>query len=162
MSKTETIEILIKGHKEFQGVLETLGREWEAKKLIGEWTARDTMAHIAAWNKEYILEIDRMLADKPLWPAHYGGSSQEDEFNAKAVAERKNWPGEKIKAEWEDSFAALVGRMQAMTDADWEHVCPGQTWRDGTLATMRSIFSYEENGTSHEGVHARNLLIHIN
>src|ERR1035437_2556644 len=49
------------------------------------WTVKDVLSHLAAWNLQYLTEIDGILRDDASWHKLYEDKQGEDEFNRKAV-----------------------------------------------------------------------------
>lgn len=155
MDKQKAIKVLKNGHKEFKEVLDKLDTKTiNSTQAVGNWTVHDVTAHIAAWYWEFVREIDSFLADKPILNLPSG----DDAFNAREVAKRKDKKLSELIDEWEKSFDNLVNRIEQLTDKEWNHVCEGKYWPDGTEVSMRSLLaSYQDKRQSHEGEHAREL-----
>lgn len=158
MQKEKVIEIFKSGHNEFQHLTKLLTpNQITNTQILEDWTVKDIMAHLSAWNWEQAKEIDNILHDKPTWNNLYNTRANEDNFNKKAVEERKDKDLLTIIEEWENSFETLIKRIEKLTEEEWNHECKGQIWRDGKPATMYSLFRYEEDGQSDEAHHAQQV-----
>ena len=156
MEKRVVIEILEKGHKDFKKVIGELDSETlDSVQAIGKWPVRDVLAHITAWYLEFIREIDSFLIDKPIINLPSG----DDAFNQREVRLRKDKKLEELLKEWEDSYKALIGKVESLSEDEWNHICTGHFWPDTKEEVgVQSLFAtYQDSGTSHEGEHAREI-----
>jgi len=83
----------------------------------GQWSARDILAHIAAWIEEANDRIPRLLAGAPSLAYDL------DAFNAAAVARAAEWTGDQTLAAFRraaDRFEAIVGGTDAADIVDAE------------------------------------------
>jgi hypothetical protein len=117
--------------------------------VMGDWTVKDIIAHIAAWNWEIAKSIDEVLEKKPPWYLTKG----ETAFNVAEVAKRRDWPLSQVLDEWEESFDSLVHRIEEITVEEW-NFDTGLNWADGSVVTIESLFGYRYRGEGHEGGHA--------
>lgn len=81
-----------------------------APAASGEWSARDVVAHVAAWIDEANDRIPRLLAGAP--PAVY----DVDAFNAAAVARATGWTPDQAMGAFRraaDRFEAIIGESDA-------------------------------------------------
>jgi hypothetical protein len=58
-----------------------------------------------------------------------------DELNAGTLAERKDWPLQRVMEDFRRSHTALVAALQQVTDEEFNHVTTHK-YRDGTLDGM--------------------------
>jgi len=123
-------------------------------KTLGDWSIKDVITHLAAWNWEAIDEVDRVLKDRATWPAQYEGKTGEDEFNRRAVEKRRNMSWQDVMKDWDDSFWKQIERMESISEDEWKHQSGDQVWSDGTSVTVYSLFDYMYEGEGHEGGHA--------
>ena len=153
MKKDESIKRLQNGHQYFKRVIGSFGsQEKFMEKVLGEWTVKDVICHLSAWNWEQIGAFDSLLKNiKPVW-----WGLDEKEFNQKAVDKRKDWTIEAILKEWEDSFAGLISRMSKLTEKEWSHEA-GPKGEDGKPVTIEAMFDYSYRGEDHEGGHAKQI-----
>lgn len=158
IDRQKTIEQFKKEHTELKKLVSSLPEEKVLEqKTSGKWSIKDVIAHLAAWNWEITDEVDRVLKDQATWPKRYEDKIGEDEFNKKAVENRKNKSWKEILKEWDGSFWAQIKRMEQISEDKWKHQAGSQTWNDGTPVTVYSLFAYEYEGEGHEGGHAKQI-----
>ena len=157
MTKQETVEQLEAEHRELEEVISSLSTEQITKEhIFDDWTMKDVVAHISAWNWEVVKGIDEGLQGQKPWYVQ----ADEDEFNAQTIKKRKNWSWEDVLQEWKDSWGALLKRVERLSDDEWRYQIP-HTWPDGTPLTIGSLFDYEYEGANHEGGHAKQIREHF-
>src|SRR3990167_384148 len=163
IDKQEIIERFKKEHEELRKLVSSLSEEQALKlKMLGEWSIKDIISHLAAWNLEAIDEVDRVLKNEATWPAKYEDKTGEDEFNRKEVEKRQKMSWQGVLKDWDDSFWAQIKRMEQISNDEWKHQSESQSWSDGTPVTVYSLFIYEYEGNGHEGGHAKQLRMAIN
>lgn len=158
IDRKETIEQYKKEHETLKDLVSSLTeKEAATRKVLGDWTIKDVIAHLAAWNWEAIDEVDRVLKNKPTWPELYEHKEGENKFNQKQVDKRKGMSWAEVIKDWDDSFWEQIKVMEKLTESQWKHQAEDQFWSDGTPVTVYSLFAYEYEGEGHEGGHAKQL-----
>src|SRR3989344_1811738 len=158
IDRRETIERYKKEHERLKKLVITPTEEQVVRSnTVGEWSIKDIVAHLAAWNWEAINEVDRVLKNEATWPARYEDKAGEDEFNRREVEKRKGMSWKKVLKDFDDSFWAQIKRMEQLREDEWKHQSTNQFWSDGTPVTVYSLFAYEYEGEGHEGGHAVQL-----
>ncbi len=118
------------------GMLEPAVRD--APRLIGEWSAKDVLAHLAAWRaiEAHRLETgwDRQSGEDAAGSS--GLAESEDEANARIQAQRADWPWEQVVSEAEASIDALVASIRGT---------PAETLRK----SERLVAGIGSNGANH-------------
>jgi uncharacterized protein (TIGR03083 family) len=85
----------------------------EAPGLIGQWTVKDVIAHLAWHEREMVTVIaKRALAGSPWWGLSF------DERNAHIYAQHKDQPLADVLAEAKASYADFLAALEAVTDLD--------------------------------------------
>ena len=126
--------------------------------LMGKWTTREVVAHLAGWNIEYTKEVDAILANKPTWHKQYSkGRRATDLANDKFIAERELFSFAQIMKEWEKTFANLIARLEKLSVEDWKHESTKGDWFGEGPITVGKIFEYTYNGMGHEAGHAKQI-----
>jgi len=127
--------------------------------LDEDWTVKDVVAHLAAWNKEDIAEIDRILNNQATWQNLYEEKEGEDEFNRREVEKRREYSYEEVFNEWKSSYNKLLNKLENLTDGQWEHKSGNDTWKLGRFkdvpVSVWSLFDYGE--MTHEAKHVEAL-----
>jgi uncharacterized damage-inducible protein DinB len=117
--------------------------------IMGDWSVKDVIAHISAWNLEITRSIDEVLQKKAPWYLSKG----ETAFNIAEVEKRRDWSLQEVLDEWESSFDSLTHRIEEITAEEW-NIDTGLSWADGSALSMASLFGYRYRGEGHEGGHA--------
>lgn len=151
MTREKTLERLHGGHERLRRVMNKLENR-QIEKILGNWTIKDIIAHLSAWNWEQARAIDDLSANKkPLW----WGLDVTD-FNQREIEKRKDWNLAKIVQEWEESFAKLIMRVNELSREAWIHEVY-KNGDDGLSASIESMLAYEYEGEDHEGGHAKQI-----
>jgi len=124
---------------------------------MGDWSVKDVIAHISAWNLEITRSIDEVLQRKAPWYLNKG----ETAFNIAEVEKRRDWSLQEVLDEWESSFDSLTHRIEEITAEEW-NIDTGLSWADGSAVTMASLFGYRYRGEGHEGGHALQIREYYN
>ena len=147
MKKKKVIEVFKSGHKDFQQLVKSLTANQISNKEVSEnWTVKDIIAHLSAWNFAQAKEIDNILEGKSTWSKLYKTKKDWDEFNKNAVEERRDKNIKVIISEWESSFEKLINRLDNLTEKEWN-----------SNTHLHSLFHYEKEGLSDEGRHAQEV-----
>ncbi|MFW9968011.1 MAG: DinB family protein [Candidatus Thorarchaeota archaeon] len=125
--------------------------------IMGDWSVKDVIAHISAWNLEITRSIDEVLQKKAPWYLTKG----ETAFNMAEVEKRHDWSLQEVLDEWENSFDSLTHRIEEITAEEW-NIDTGLIWADGSAVTMESLFGYRYRGEGHEGGHALQIREYYN
>lgn len=163
MDNQQIAEVMKQGHAKMRGALAFLSDEEMSAEIVhDEWTARDVLAHVVYWHGEYLAELERILEGNATWHAIFlGEEGEEDERNHKSVASYRDMLLNDLKAAWEESYQALVTRVEGLTLEEWQRPSGAAMWTEaegGGPVTVASLFDYEETGLSHEGEHAGDIL----
>lgn len=147
MQKKKVIEVFKSGHKDFQQLVKSLTADQISNKEVSEnWTVKDIISHLSAWNFAQAKEIDNILDGKPTWDKLYKTKKDQDKFNKNAVEERRDKNIKVIISEWEKSFETLINRLDNLT---------GKEWNSNTH--LHSLFHYEKERFSDESRHAQEV-----
>lgn len=122
------------------------------KGTVGEWSIKDMLGHVAAWERMMLGFLPRRVATGAT-PAvllvlrEHG----EDAVNAVEVAERESLTPQEQLAELQQARARLAAYIGTLGDAALEGTHPWPEW-EGTLAAYLS-----ENLSEHELEHEATL-----
>jgi hypothetical protein len=153
LDKEETIEFFEVDHGKLVRVISQLDRSWMTDRIvIASWNVKDIIAHISAWNWEIIRQVDDVLINKKPWNVDMAEKS----FNRREVKKREKWSLDKVLQEWNESFKALIDRMEKLSDSEWAFQADFN-WPDGSPVTIQSLFEYRYRGEGHEGGHAKQI-----
>lgn len=118
-------------------------------RVLGNWSVKDVIGHISAWNWEIMKSIDEVLMKKAPWYLTKG----ETEFNMIEVAKRQDWSLREVLEDWEKSFDSLIRRIEEISSIEW-NIDTELFWAEGSPVTIESLFRYRYRGEGHEGGHA--------
>jgi uncharacterized damage-inducible protein DinB len=157
MDKQRAMQFFKDNHEK---LLEVIGRLKQGQMVndivLGNWTVKDILAHISAWNLEIIKAIDDILNDEKSWFVNEE-ELNEEEFNRRETQKRKSWSLDKILEEWQHSFEKLIKRIENLSNSEWEY----QTvfnWGNSTIpVSIESLLGYTYKGEGHEGGHAKQI-----
>lgn len=104
----------------------------ERKGLIGGWSAKNMLAHIAAWEAWVILALPARLANGVTPPDLAARLVDEDAANAEEVAEREELTPDEQLMELERNRAELLAYLRGLDQPTLERRSPWQGW-GGTI-----------------------------
>jgi hypothetical protein len=104
---------------------------FEVPRSEGLMSPKDTFAHLAWWNWEAPGGLERIKRDEmPYW-AHM----ELEELNAGTLAERMDWPLQRVMGDFRQSHTALVALLEQVTDEEFVRETTHK-YSDGTLDGM--------------------------
>ena len=150
MEKEWIIKFFKDDHAKLVSAISQLDKSWMTDRKVNKsWDVKDVIAHISAWNWEIIRQVDDILVNRKPWYVDMDEAS----FNKREVKKRKKWSLDKVLEEWEESFKALIKRIEQLSDSEWLFQADFN-WPDGSPVTIQSLFEYRYRGEGHEGGHA--------
>jgi hypothetical protein len=81
--------------------------------VVGDWTAKDLLAHIAAWDRWALQEMQRMLKGEP---PDLTTTRDEEAFNAAAVTAWRNRSLDEVLAELRAARASWVAWLEDLPE----------------------------------------------
>jgi len=87
--------------------------------IVGEWTARDLMAHVTTWEEETLKLLPVILKGRrtPKYSALYGGV---DAFNAQSHERKWGMELEEVRRQMEGTHRRLVGYLEGVAEEVFE------------------------------------------
>jgi hypothetical protein len=105
----------------------------DRKGVVGEWSIKNVLAHIAAWESWVVQALPARMATGET-PEHLKARlADEDASNAAEVAEREELTPAEQLMELERTRDALLAYLRELDAAAWERRRPWNTW-EGSLA----------------------------
>ncbi|HUF69742.1 MAG TPA: maleylpyruvate isomerase N-terminal domain-containing protein [Longimicrobiales bacterium] len=95
----------------------------EVGGVCGDWSVRQLLAHMEAWNVEILDNLRQLKAGAQEVPEH-----DVDDFNRRAVEERKDWPWAKVLQCLRESQRALQKHLQDCAAEGWELSAAEREW----------------------------------
>lgn len=103
----------------------------ERPAVIGEWSVRDLLVHIAGWDRTSREALTCVIAeDDPRFEQYQGTQWDWQEWNSRFLAEREGFTAEAVLAELRSERAALLAFIAPLSDDQlerrarmpWDHV----------------------------------------
>lgn len=88
--------------------------------VTDDWTIKDILGHLVSWNQEFRANIAMILQGEH--PGYHHEISEEDEFgawNQQWVAQKRDWPLERILAEVEQDYQQAVDLIMGLKPEDY-------------------------------------------
>lgn len=123
--------------------------------IVDDWTAREILAHVAAWDRELARGLDQLLAGERPSFADY----DEAAFNDRAVRASAGRSLDDVIEEASAAHQALIGAIATLSDEDWIRTSRFR-WSNGQPMTVASLFQYAYRGETHYSGHAAEIEHH--
>jgi hypothetical protein len=105
----------------------------DRKGAVGEWSIKNVLAHITAWEAWVVQALPARLAIGKTPEDFLARAQDEDRFNAEEVAEREELTPSEQLTELERTREALLAELRDLDSAIWARPGLWDTW-EGTLA----------------------------
>jgi uncharacterized protein (TIGR03083 family) len=110
VSKREFLERMRSARAELNAALSGLSEEQIAGDVVaGEWTVKDIVAHLAAWQVEALRAVEQAERGEEPGPMI---NETVDEWNARRVAERRRLPLVDVIQEFTESHDELLAALE--------------------------------------------------
>ncbi len=124
-TKAELLAAIDESRAELESVLTKMPAEMLTRPGVnGEWSVKDVLAHIAAWER---LAADRIRAaqsgSEPEFPPIRDDEAV-DAFNAEVYARHKDTPLEAVWSEFHAAHADLMAQVEALDEATLKQKLP--------------------------------------
>lgn len=150
MSRTKLLQMI---HREREALEKTLDR-LNPQQMIepgveGDWSVKDLLAHIAAWEGMMVSWIAESLRDQvPDRPAPGTAWDDLDRLNAQLYAENKDRPLDEVLTDSRASFKRALETVETLTEQDL--IDPDRfPWRKGDpmwhMVAANTCWHYEEH-----------------
>jgi Mycothiol maleylpyruvate isomerase N-terminal domain len=114
MSKQEFLERVRAGRAQLNAAIGGLTEDQLSHEIVaGEWTAKDVLAHLAAWQGEARLAAERVARGEPCGPLV---EESIDEWNRRRVEERRRLPLVDVIQEFNDAYDAVMASLARCPD----------------------------------------------
>lgn len=116
MKKSEIKERVRTAHKRLSDALEGLSEEQATSVgLNPQWSIRDALAHITAWELEGARIVREIQAGT--WKPQRLDQQQIDDFNARAVEERRSRTFAEVREEYDHAHHEIEQVIESLPDA---------------------------------------------
>jgi uncharacterized damage-inducible protein DinB len=118
--------------------------------IHGDWTVKEVLVHLAAWDRAVAASADDVLAGRA---ARLTRMRLED-INEDVVDSRRGATLDEARRELVEAHRALLERVDGRSLEQWRSAPPGERWGDGSAMTLASVFAYRYREQTHHGGHA--------
>lgn len=125
----------------------------DRKGVVGSWSIKNTLAHIAAWEDRVAHTLPIRLATGDLPEELRAEVADEDAWNARQTAEREELTPDEQLIELERTRAALVDFLRTLDPALLDRPNPWQRW-SGTLTEFLRLAIRDHEAEHLEDLHA--------
>lgn len=115
------VEVAVRVEYDFKRLL-AAADALEPEQQVNGRTVKQTLGHIAGWDRQMLAGLSDVLAGKPARYAEW----DEDDYNRVVTSGLGPLPWETIRAEAAAANAALCAAVRAVTDSEWSVVCGGR------------------------------------
>ena len=152
--KPELIEKLARNRDELWRVLEGLTDDQIAAiPVVGEWTIKDVVGHVAYWEGVILDHVRESFTEGR--PRPMRDDENDDIVNPREAAKRRNRPWARIKAEFANVRAALIGKVEGLSASELEFQVPNPWWNQHGFYSVAQMI--EEDAIGHCREHAEQI-----
>lgn len=143
MTRSEIIQAIQAQHSQLLAVLEGVSEETLCKRpVVGWWTIKDLLGHIAMWEQVAIRFITEYQRDGMPQPLGIETDEQVNAINKREVVIRRDWTLARVRAEFDETYRHLLAAIESLRDEDLVKRLGG-AWQDATLEKLIAVNSYE-------------------
>ncbi len=116
ISKEEILNSLRTGRAELEAALAGLSAEQMLRPGTcgGEWSVKDLMGHIAAWEQHLLADYARLFAGQPV--REFAGDEEVDRINAATFARCREAPLAEMQAEFARSYRRVLAWVEGASE----------------------------------------------
>ncbi|HAL61735.1 MAG TPA: hypothetical protein DCP08_04935 [Chloroflexi bacterium] len=119
-NRAELLEYLAQGRERLLSAIEGLSEEEVTiSGVVGDWSVKETLAHIAAWDKETRAVIERAISQEhPKFDYTIRGVRGFAKWNAQEIEKRRAMSTSHILAEMEEAREGLIELTRQLSDEE--------------------------------------------
>ena len=117
MDKLELIRTIREAHQRLAGAIEHIPDERLVEPVMGDWTGKDLLAHIAWWHDHSVLVIEGLRAGRQPYDGTDPANST-DAFNERTHRQHVDDPPELTRRAFTESFTRLLAALEPVTDEE--------------------------------------------
>ena len=141
----QTLDVLMYGQRTIRSTIDRYGADDWDRIALGVWTAKDLLGHLGAFELRFADQLapfagEPVESDLP--------SADPRTFNDDQAAVRKDWPVEKVMAEFLEAHERVIRHARAI---------PAEVWREvGTIPwygpeySLNDLVVYQQYGHKRE------------
>jgi hypothetical protein len=145
MNKAELLAMIQSDRAQLDGLLATLSVEQMCQATLEhDWSVKDVLAHIAAWERRCVGWIQAGLhGEKPDIPEAVYTQEDVDKLNEKTFQDNRNRSLDDVQSEYRHSYQQILAQVHALSEDDITN--PRRfSWTNGrTLVPYIAANTYE-------------------
>ncbi len=121
--------------------------------VIGEWTVKDAVGHIAYWEGVILDHVRQSFTEgrpRPQQP-----DETDKTVNPREAARRKDWSWSRVRAEYENVRGALIDKVNRMSDAEFTFQVPNPWLGENRFYSVGQMI--EEDAIGHSREHTEQI-----
>lgn len=113
------------------------------------WSLHDSVGHLSFWEHQTLNHLRDTF--KQGYPTPLPADSLDEDLNARAVAQRRSWSWQRIRAEFQNTRTALIDRITALSETDLQFYVPSPWANDTRILTLAELIQEDvlEHAESH-------------
>jgi hypothetical protein len=130
-----------------------------APRTLSDWTVKDVIAHVMAWQQRTIARVEAALLDRePAFPAWQPGLDPEidgntDQVNAWIYEHYREQPWAVIHKNWKAGYQGLLESAQAISERDLLDTSR-YAWLEGYSIALILLATYDHHQEHYEKLQA--------
>lgn len=131
-TRAELLEKIRLSRQELEDTLSGLTPEQMGRPVLpGGWSAKDALAHIAAWEGRMLHLIDLAVHNQAPEPGELVFSQEDiDQFNEKTFVQNRDHPLDDVQADFQRSYAQSMQVIAGLPDGELFGPCR-HSWLEG-------------------------------
>jgi hypothetical protein len=141
----QTLDVLMYGQRTIRSTIDRYGTDDWGRIALGVWTAKDLLGHLGAFEVRFADQLAPFVgaqveSDLP--------SADPRTFNDDQAAVRKDWPVEKVMAEFLEAHERVMLHAKAISSEVWREV--GTIPWYGPEYSLNDLVVYQQYGHKRE------------
>jgi mycothiol maleylpyruvate isomerase-like protein len=141
----QTLDVLMYGQRTVRSTIDRYGADDWGRIALGVWTAKDLLGHLGAFEVRFADQLAPFVgapveSDLP--------SADPRTFNDDQAAVRKDWPVEKVLAEFLEAHERVMRQARAISPEVWREV--GTIPWYGPDYSLNDLVVYQQYGHKRE------------
>ena len=141
----QTLDVLMYGQRTIRSTIDRFGADDWGRVALGVWTGKDLLGHLAAFEVRFADQLAPFVgapveSDLP--------SADPRTFNDDQAAVRKDWPVEKVMAEFLEAHERVMRHARAISAEVWREV--GTIPWYGPEYSLNDLVVYQQYGHKRE------------
>ncbi|OGO38417.1 MAG: hypothetical protein A2Z03_06245 [Chloroflexi bacterium RBG_16_56_8] len=149
--KSALIEKLARNRDELLNAVSDLSEQQITTiPVVGEWTIKDVVGHVAYWEGVILDHVRESFTEGH--PRPMRDDENDDIVNPREAAKRKNRPWARVRAEFANVRAALIGKVEGLSENELGFQIPNPWWNEHGFYSVAQMIEEDAIGHCREHV----------